>query len=193
MVFLALVGCTAFGWNRSAVKRTGLFLLLSMAMAGVAVGIGRNDMWMLVVSACVVSVLCHIGFGGSVGGREYVRLTVPLESGSVSMIALKDSGNLLKDPLSGENVIVVSPEYGVKLTGLTLNQIKNPIQTLSLGQLPGGKLIPYRSVGNCADMLLAKRFPGVKVGNEERSVILAFAGEGFEKGEQYQALAGGMI
>ena len=192
-VFLVLIGCVAFGWNRSAVKRTGLFLMLSMAMAGVAVGIGSNDIWMLLMSACAVWVLCHIGFGGSVGGREYVHLTVPLKSGSVSLIALKDSGNMLKDPVSGENVIVVSPEYAMKLTGLSLHQIKNPLETLALGQLPGGKLIPYRSVGNPMGMLLAKRFSGVKVGKEERSLILAFAGEGFEEGQHYQALAGGVI
>ena len=193
LVFLVLIGGVAFGWNRGAVKRTGLFLLLSMALGGVAVGIGRNDLWMLVVSACVVWALCHIGFGGSVGGREYVRLTVPLKSGSISFTALKDSGNLLKDPVSGESVIVVSPEYAMKLTDLSLQQIKHPIETLALGQLPGGKLIPFRSVGNPMGMLLAKRFARVKVGKEERSVILAFAGEGFGEGDLYQALVGGVL
>lgn len=192
-VFLALTGCIAFGCNRSAVKRTGVFLLLSMAMGGVAVGIGRNDIPMLLVSACAVWILCGVSFGGTVGGREYVHLSVPVNGGSVSFIALKDSGNTLKDPVSGESVIVVSPRYAMKLTGLSMEQIKNPMETIVRGELPGGKLIPYRAVGKPMGMLLAKRFSGVKVGEEERSVILAFAAEGFGEGEIYQALTGGAI
>jgi len=192
-VFLALTGCVAFGCSRSAVKRTGLFLLLSLAMGGVAVGIGRSDVWMLLLSALVVWILCGIGFGGSVGGREFVRLSVPLENTCVSFVALKDSGNSLRDPVSGESVIVVSPEYAVKLTGLTLDQIKNPLETVAQGILPGGKLIPYRTVGRPVGMLLAKRFSGVRIGEEKRSVILAFATEAFGEGVIYQALAGGMV
>ena len=120
-------------------------------------------------------------------------MSVPLENSCVSFIALKDSGNSLKDPVSGESVIVVSPEYAMKLTGLTLEQIKSPLETIVRGNLTGGKLIPYRTVGKPMGMLLAKRFRGVKIGEEKRSVILAFATEEFGKGEIYQALTGGMI
>ena len=127
------------------------------------------------------------------GGREYVRMSIPLEEGNVSFVALKDTGNSLKDPVSGESVVVVSPQCAMRLTGLSLEQISNPMETVVRGMLPGGKLIPYRAVGKPVGMLLAKRFYRVKIGEEERSVILAFASEGFGEGEIYQALAGGAI
>lgn len=192
-VFLILTGCVAFGCNRSAIKRTGLFLLLSMAMGGVAVGMGRNDFGMLILSGAVVWLLCSVGFGGRIGGQEFVCLSIPTETGKLELIALKDSGNSLKDPITGESVIVVSPEAAMKLTGLTLQQICSPLETLTAGCLPGAKLIPYRAVGKPGGLLLAKRFSHVRIGSEERSAILAFAAEQIGSGEIYQALTGGAV
>ena len=53
MVFLVLMGIIAFGLNRSAWRRTGIFLLLSMAMGGVALGISREGIPALLLSAAI--------------------------------------------------------------------------------------------------------------------------------------------
>ncbi len=192
VVSLGCMGLIAFGLNRSAVKRTGIFVLLSMAMGGVAVGMGRSDFWMLVVSAGVVFGLCALGFGSRIGGREYVPITIRSERLAVSMTALKDTGNTLRDPITGEQVMIVSPEYARQLTGLTEAQLKSPMETMLAGEVPGIRLIPYRAVGQPGSMLLAKRF-AVTQGNRTENALVAFAPEPIGKGEMYQALTGGAI
>lgn len=193
IVTLGLMGIIAFGLNRSALKRCGVFLLLSMAMGGVATGMGRSDFGMLVVSAVVVWLLCRVGFGNRVGGREYVPLTIRWGDVTVELTALKDTGNTLRDPVTGEQVLVIGPEYAEKLLGLTEEQLVSPMETLLSGTVPGLRLIPYRAVGQPGGMLVAKRFEHVTIGNQKGSALVAFAPERIGQGEVYQALAGGVV
>lgn len=190
-VSLFLMGSMAFGWDASALKRCGIFLLLSMAMGGVALSVGRGDLFSLVLCAAVCLLLSWISFGGQVGGREYVPMRITYEGHSASLIALKDTGNTLKDPVTGEPVLVISAEVAGRLTGLTAEQLRKPLETLILRPLPGLRLIPYRSVGNEGSFLLAKRIEDVTIGDKKQSALVAFAAEGLGKGEIYQALTGG--
>lgn len=190
-VSLGLMGVMAFGCNASAIKRSGLFLLLSMAMGGIALSMGRGDLLSLILCALVCFLLSRISFGGQVGGREYVPMSIAYEGRSASLIALKDTGNTLKDPVTGEQVLVISAEIACRLTGLTVEQLRKPLETLVFHPLPGLRLIPYRAVGNGGGFLLAKRFEEVTVGNRKQSALVAFAAEGLGTGETYQALTGG--
>lgn len=191
-ISLCLMGGMAFGCNASALKRGGIFLLLSMAMGGIALSLGRGDVLSLILCAALCLLLSLVSFGGQVGGREYVPLKIVYEGKSASLIALKDTGNTLRDPVSGERVLVISPEIAGRLTGLTLKQLQHPLETIALRPIPGLRLIPYRSVGNAGGFLLAKRFEDVTVGEKKQSALVAFASEGLGKGEIYQALTGGM-
>lgn len=193
IVSLAAMGAIAFGLNRSAVKRTGIFVLLAMAMGGVATGMGRSDFGMLLASALVVCLLCWVGFGNRIGGREYVPLTIQEGNVILQLTALKDTGNTLRDPITGEQVLVIGPEYARKLTGLTEQQLLSPMETMLAGKIPGMRLIPYRAVGQQGSMLLAKRFRHVTIGNWKGSALVAFAPEQIGKGEVYQALTGGAV
>lgn len=193
IVCLGLMGGIAFGMNRGALKRTGIFVLLSMAMGGIALGFGRNDFGMLILSALFVWILCRVGFGKQVGGREYVRVVITEESCTVDLIALRDSGNTLHDPITGEQVLVVSPDAAQKLTGLTDEQLCRPMETLLTRPIPGLRLIPYSAVGQSGGMLLAKRFSSVQVGQWKGSALVAFAPERIGKGDIYQALTGGAL
>jgi len=190
-VSLGLMVVMGFGCDAGALKRGGIFLLLSMAMGGIALSIGRGDVFSLVLCAALCLVLSIVSFGGKVGGREYVPFKITYEGRSASFIALKDTGNTLRDPVTGEQVLIVSPEIASRLTGLTAQQIGNPLQTLVFRPVPGLRLIPYRSVGNAGGFLLAKRFADVTVGDKKQSALVAFAAEGLGRGEVYQALTGG--
>lgn len=190
-VSLGLMGILAFGWKAGALKRSGIFLLLSMAMGGIALSLGRGDVFSLVLCALVCLVLSLVSFGGQIGGREYVPLKIRYQGRSVSLIALKDTGNALRDPVTGEPVLIIAPEAAARLTGLTTEQLQHPLETLALAPVPGLRLIPYRSVGNPGGFLLAKRFADVTIGDKTRNALVAFAGEGLGKGESYQALTGG--
>lgn len=191
-VSLCLIGGMAFGCNIAALKRVGIFLLLSMAMGGLALSLGRGDVLSLVLCAGICLLLSLVSFGGQVGGRSYIPLKIAYEGQSASILALKDTGNSLRDPVTGEQVLVIAPEVAGRLTGLTADQLRHPMETLAAGAVPGLRLIPYRSVGNAGGFLLAKRFADVTVGDRKQSALVAFAAEGLGKGEIYQALTGGM-
>ena len=193
LVFLGLMGMTAFGWNRSARKRTGILLLLSMAMGGLAIAVGRNDFPVLILSAVVLWLLCRIGFSGQAGGRQYIPITVTEGDTSASVLALRDTGNTLRDPLTGEQVIILGPGDAWKLLHITREQLSDPMQTMLTQPGRGFRLIPYRSVGQSGGMLLAKRFHQVRLGNQSTKAVIAFSPEEIGKGDVYQALTGGIV
>lgn len=193
LVFLGLMGMLAFGLNVSAWKRTGIFVLLSMAMGGIALGLDRAEVPVLILSALGVWILCRIGFGGKVGGREYVPITVNSGERMISVIALKDTGNTLRDPITGEQVLVLGPEAAARLLDLSEEQLRHPLDTIVKNPGRGLRLIPYNAVGQPGGMLLAKRFAEVKLGEKRGSALVAFAPERIGAGQVYQALAGGNI
>ncbi len=193
VVALGLMAVLAFGWNRSALKRCGVFILLSMALGGLAMSLGSANIPALVLAAGGLWLLSRVAFGGSVGGREYVPIELTYGENRAGLIALRDSGNTLRDPITGEQVLVIAGEVASKLTGLTEQQLHMPLETLALGPIPGLRLIPYRAVGQCGGMLLALRFENVKIGPRTQSAIVAFAPEGLGGGSMYQALTGGVL
>lgn len=193
LVSLGFMAVIAFGWNKSAVKRCGVFVLLSMAMGGIATGFGSGSFWMIAVAAAGVWILCRIGFGGRISGREYVPLEIRHQEKTVRLTALRDSGNTLRDPITGEPVLVIDAAAAGELTGLTAQQLKTPLETLARQEIPGLRLIPYRAVGQQGGMMLAMRFSDVTVGNSRRPALVAFAAEAIGGGEGYRALTGGTI
>ena len=190
-VFLGLMGLTAFGWNRGSLKRTGIFLLLSMSMAGVALLVDSDRAVMLAVSAVVVWLLCRISFGGSVGGKEYVPVKIRYQNREIQVLALRDTGNSLKDPVTGQGVLILGAEAATKLTGLTRQQLASPLETMTKGVLPGLRLIPYTAVGR-GGMLLAFAFEEVTIGQKKGRALVAFDPGGLGTEQMYQALTGGV-
>ena len=193
LVCLGLMGLIAFGMNPSAWKRSGIFALLSMAMGGVALSMGRSEFPVVILSAAAVWQLSRMSFGGSVGGKEYIPITITEGDRSVSVIALKDTGNSLRDPVTGEQVLVLGPEAAQGLLGLSPMALQNPMDTMLENRGYGLRLIPYSAVGQAGGMLLAKRFGDVKAGHVRKSALVAFAPEKIGVGQVYQALAGGNI
>lgn len=193
LVSLVLMAALGFGWNRSTLKRCGVFVLLSMALGGIAVSVGRADFPALLLSAGTIWLLCSVAFGDTVGGREYVPIEIRSADKSVCLIALRDSGNTLRDPITGEQVLVIDSVSAQTLTGLTDWQLRTPLETLAARPIPGLRLIPFRAVGRSGGMLLAMRFDNVKIGNRTQSAVVAFAAEGLGEGSMYQALVGGAI
>lgn len=192
-VSLGLVAVTAFGCDRSAVKRGGLFLLLCMALGGMALSVGKGDIPGLVLGAAFCALLCRVAFGDTVGQREYVPVTLHYGNATASVIALRDSGNTLRDPISGEQVLVLAGHIAQRLTGLNQEQLRRPLETLAARPVPGLRLIPYRAVGQGGSMMLALRLENVKIGSRTQSAIVAFAPEGLGQGDIYQALTGGAL
>ena len=109
------------------------------------------------------------------------------------MIALADTGNSLKDPVSGSQVLVVNPQVAWNLFHLTQRELFNPIETIQEVKIPGLRLIPYRSVGCPNGMLLGISMDSVIINGQRIGSVIAFSPEDFGKDVCYQALAGGMV
>lgn len=192
-VSLSLMAVTAFGLNRSALQRGAVFILLSMALGGIAMSVNNDDFRMLILCAGFLWLLCRVSFRGTAGGREYIPVELSHGGKKITLIALKDTGNTLKDPLTGEQVLVAGADVGQELLGLTEYQLQHPVETLSSGKFPGMRLIPYHAVGQPGGMLLAFRFRGMKIGNTNADPLVAFAPEEIGRGDVYRMLTGGVI
>lgn len=191
LVFLALMSVIAFGWNRSALRRGVLFVLLSMALGGIALGIGKGGMLGLIGSAAAVCGLCVLGFHGKPATRKYTRVILRKGERSRALTALHDTGNTLRDPISGESVLVVGADVADEMLHISQAQLLSPLETVASGAIHGLRLIPYRAVGQSGGMLLAMRMDEVLIGGKKGPTLVAFAPNDLGN-DGYQALAGGI-
>lgn len=192
LVSLCLVSAAAFGFRQSALRRGVLFVLLSMALGGIAVGLQHGGFFSLVLAAMLLCLLCLIGFRGRAGKHQYVPITIRHGAQSLSLTALVDTGNTLTDPISGRPVLVVDARAARQLLGLDPEELMRPLETLASGKRPGLRLIPYSAVGQNAGLLLAIRPDGVQINGRESDYMVAFAPQMLGQG-QFQALAGGVL
>ncbi len=191
MVSLVLMSLIAFGLSINALRRGAVFMFLSMALGGIALGVGSSGFLGILLPAVCLFLLCTVGFSGRIGGKKLIPVELGSEDRYVRLTALQDTGNTLKDPLTGSPVMVVAAEIAEQLTGLTREQLSKPVETVTAA--PGLRLIPYRAVGNGGGFLLARRFSKVKIGSWRGSSLVAFAPESLCADGEYQALTGGMV
>lgn len=193
LVFLGLMGAAAYGISRSALRRCVVFVFLSMALGGIAYGLGSGGFGALVASAAMVCGMCLAGFSGRVGAEEYIPIKLTHRGKTVHLTALRDTGNTLSDPVTGESVLVVSAEVAERLLDMEPERLASPVETVAAGKVPGLRLIPYRAVGQSGGMLLALRIDEVEADGKKGSALVAFAPEGLGGSGEYQALTGGLV
>lgn len=189
-VSLLFMGGIAFGFHRNALRRIFLFYLLSMALGGVAMGSQKGSFWSLLGAAAAVGLLCVFGFRGKMG-REFLPVELTCGENKVRLTALCDTGNSLRDPITGQPVLIIGAQAAKRLTGLTEKELQDPVSTI--GKIPGLCLVPYRVVGKSGGMLLAIRLQNVKIGTWQGTRTVAFAPEGLGDNTEYQALTGGVL
>lgn len=188
VVSLGLMGTIAFGCSPSTLRRCALFVLLSMALGGVAVSLGGGGMTVL-GAASGVALLCLIGFHRTPVSRSSVPVRLTHKGKTSTFSALYDTGNTLRDPLTGEPVLVVGRRIAGELAGLTQEELEDPLSTVQ--KCPGLRLIPYRAVGKRQGMMVGIFIRQARIGKRERSVLVAFAPEGLEEDGEFEALIGG--
>ncbi len=192
VVSLGLMSVIAFGYSQSGLRRGVLFVFLSMALGGIALGLGGGGFWSLVLAASGVCFLCLVGFRGRAGAQRYVPISICYGGRTLGLTALWDTGNTLRDPVSGDPVLVVEAAIAEKLLPLSPEQLAHPVETMASVKMPGLRLIPYSAVGQSAGLLLGIRPDRVEVEGKEMEYIIAFAPQSLGHG-QYQALAGGAL
>ena len=191
IVTLLLMSWAAYGANKSGLRRGVIFLLLSMALTGASLMIGRRSSWSMLAAAGMLFLLCAIGFRNRIGHMGYVPVELYYGDRHLTLTALHDTGNMLFDPVSGKPVLIVCAKTAQKLTGLTEKQLKDPVSVMEKPPLPGLRLVPYRSIGQSGGLLLALRLQQVKIGSWSGSSLVAFAPDKLCADGAYQALTGG--
>ncbi len=188
-VFIGLVSVAAFGLQFSALWRGGVFWLLRMALGGIATG--ADSPWGGMLTAVCICILCAMGFWRGGGLQRLVPVELRYGDKQLKLTALRDTGNTLFDPVSGQSVLVVGADAAQSLTGLTREQLRQPVE--SIGALPGLRLIPYKTIGQEGGFLLGLRLRQVQVGNRRGSQLVAFAPVCLSSQGAYQALTGGAV
>ena len=161
-----------FGWRGRAWKRWLWFFCVCCGFAGLVLAVCgllripafsragrvfyRLSGRLLVLLAGAVWGLCRLLLDRFARhrGRELVRLELKLGERSFRCAALRDTGNTLADPTTGEPVLVVRWQAAARLLpelGLTKAQFEDPAGLLlRLGTARPGlraRLIPFRAVG----------------------------------------------
>ena len=169
----------AFGFS---LRKGILFSLLHLSLGNMSGG-GREAASMLLGAA-------GIAFGCMVMGRgnKFVPVELTYKGQTVTLTALRDTGNNLRDPITGKQVLIIGADAARKLTGLPETALCDPVGTM--GRLPGLRLIPYQTVGN-AGFLLALPMQNVKIGNQRVNTLVALSPHIFD--QPYQALTGGNL
>ena len=190
VVSLAVMATIAYGCSVSAMRRGLVFVFLCMALGGAVMGIDKGGVLGILSAAGILCILCCVGFQGRLGGTTYVPVELYYGKRHLRLIALQDTGNALRDPVTGQQVLVIGADAAQKLTGLTKLQLQSPVE--SVGLFPGLRLIPYHSVGG-SGFLLALRIQKAKIGSWQGSTVVAFAPDGLSREGAYQALIGGVM
>jgi stage II sporulation protein GA (sporulation sigma-E factor processing peptidase) len=127
---------------------------------------------------------------------EQVELT--LLGKTLQFTALHDTGNTLRDPLSGCPVLVTDWQLLAKLLpelSLTAADFSSPQALVPRLRLVkpalSPRLIPYKTVGVSHGLLLALRPEEVKISGKQETLLIAFSPVAVSDGGHYQALLGG--
>lgn len=190
LVSLSAMAAIAFGWNVGALTRGAVFLLLSMAMGGLALGMGTGNFGSVLLAAVALAALCAVGIPHPVGSRSYQPVQLQWQGKRLDFTALIDTGNTLRDPITGSAVLVAGADIG-EMLGFSREILEDPVKALGSGMVTGARLIPYRTVGRPAGMLVLIQAEEVRLGGKVVSPLVALAPEII--GGNYQALAGGKL
>lgn len=191
-IFPALVmvvtALSAFGVGKKVLPRICAFLLIRLALCGIAVPGGMLRPWTVLLASVLTLILCLLGLPEGQGG--YVPVELRYGAKHLQLTALRDTGNTLRDPVTGKPVLVLGADAAQKLTGLSPQQLRTPVE--SMQALPGLRLIPYRAICG-SGLLLAMRVQDLRIGNWQGSGLVAFAPEVLSVEGKFQALTGGML
>lgn len=188
----AVMAVIAFGGEPHLLRLTLLFFALSCGLAGAVLGLGLLsnstlprangifytdvNLQVLILSAAAVYLLVRVVFRAAArhGLRgEYLPVRVCIGGRTEELSALWDSGNQLREPGSGRQVLVVAPGSlnailpPPVLRLLTEECLRDPAALLeplrAAAPVLRPRLIPYHAVGTPAGLLLAIRTEYVEI------------------------------
>lgn len=188
---LLVVCVVAYGVDLRALSTAAVYLLLTTAallLAG-AMGGGRSDLVVAAVLVVLLQCLLCLQRGGK---QERVSVRLQYGGATLQLTALRDTGNTLCDPVTGEKVLVLDAAAANALLGLRPQQLRDPVTTMETAGIAGLRLIPYRTI-NGQGLLLALRIQDASIDGKRRSIMTAFAPMEFGAESGIRALTGGLV
>ena len=192
-----LMALAAYGSEKSLLRCMLTFLFVSAAFGGFIYcitlmgGYPAFDMRTLILSFALCYALLYLVFRFRAARGEKPLVTVELcfMDKTARFTAMTDTGNDLRDPMSGEKVMVVCPHAVEPIfNGFGALPFDDPVAlSEKCGAIPELKgkfrLIPYTSVGE-SGILAAFRAERVLIDGESRPMLTAISertwGDGFE-------------
>lgn len=119
--------------------------------------------------------------------KKYYILNVTHNDRTITVSALFDSGNLLKEPITGKYVSILEWEEAKKLfdAEFEFSDIENYIEDMKLW------VVPFNSLGNASDMLFAFLADEINIPEENKTIDKTFIGlygNRLSNNEEYHAL-----
>lgn len=213
IVCAAMMVLAAFGWKRNTLKQGLFFFGLSFAFGGLVLmvvqlvepdcilldgrayyAISTPALLLLAGAAYSLAGVILSGWGTHTGG-DIVDMTLWLNRQRAQCRALRDTGNTLRDPVTGESVLIVDRRI---LRQLLPRSEMNADPTEQLSELSRAypdvrfRLIPYRAVGVDHGMLTAVRCK-MQMNGKQQSVLVAFSPTEVSADDRFHAIWGGEI
>lgn len=208
LLIAALMLLCSFGFKVSTIRLASVFGALSLVLCGAVYAfhcMGKAPVYSgeyllypvswstLLLTAFAVSMACRLLLPPlNHSSNSTLPLTLEREGKRVHLTALRDSGNTLRDPLSGCEVMTV---YWKALRPLLPSEIcekslEDPTALLPMIRKYSPRLIPYRAVGTKNGILLAIPLR-ITIGKETRTGLVALSPTPLSDGGAYEALTGG--
>jgi stage II sporulation protein GA (sporulation sigma-E factor processing peptidase) len=201
----ALIVIISFHWGKTLIRAGLVFWLVSFMLggciyavnilAGYQAGMIQNSIPYITVNARTLVllsaffyVIVTLTFKGLARQTKKgtANVHISFDNKEVSMTVLRDSGNLLTDPISGAAVMVANCDQLAGLwpadtkTLLNTENLRNPTSLLlALSELSiplRFRLVPYKTVGTESGFLLAFRPDKLEVdGKQNRNTLVALS------------------
>lgn len=213
---LAVAGgmlAAGFGVRRSTLRLAAVFAALSLSLCGAVYGVMllrgesprafRSSLLYPVSFATLLLTAVAVGAASRLllprlthAADSVVPLTLRLNGRTAELSALRDTGNTLRDPLSGEPVLVAEWTAARRLLpdcGLKQADFEDPAALAVRLRTYAPRLIPFRAVGTREGLLLALRCRIRMPDGRTRKALAAFSAVPLSDGGAYDALIGGNV
>lgn len=214
LCFAAMSGI-AYGISVEALRRAALFLGLALALCGIVQGLTTlfpfgtvlvrdGVIYLITWRVLLASAALLYGACAALSGiaaerkRRLLRTQATVAGKTVSFRSLLDTGNFLRDPLTGQAVVLADSNVAGRLLGLGPEDLRDPAAALPglAARQPDvhARLIPFSAVGTEKGLLLGVRCQELLVGSQRSAgCILAFTPGDVSEDGSYHGLTGGSI
>ncbi len=198
----------AFGWKRNALKQGLFFFALSFAFGGVVLLLVQavepdclflggkayyavsTPALLLLAGACYgLAAVVLSGWGTHTGG-DLVALELQLGERKTNLKALRDTGNTLRDPITGQRILVADWNVLERLLP-EVSLIRDPTELAMQFPELRFRLVRYEAVGS-KGLLPAVRCQ-VRQGRKKGTLLVAFTKTELSAHGRFEALTGGDV